>query len=121
LQCATPDFGVLPRGHTSKSMIRRLKNSSFLSRQSRRSRHAFLQLAFCSVVGFFGTILAHNFLMPKSHVKIWWTVNRFKRNSLLIILTVKPTIWPHSFHIVVRFWGWRSSRTRLVFYLFSAS
>jgi hypothetical protein len=26
------------------------------------------------------------FLMPKSRVNIWWTVNRFKPNSLLIIL-----------------------------------
>ena len=30
-----------------------------------------------------GTILAHTFLMSKSCVKIWWTVNRFKFNSLL--------------------------------------
>jgi hypothetical protein len=28
------------------------------------------------------------FLMPKSHVKIWWMVNWFKLNSLLIILNV---------------------------------
>ena len=37
---------------------------------------------------FFGTILAHTFLMSKSCVKIWWTVNQFKFNSLLIILNV---------------------------------
>ena len=42
----------------------------------------------CSVVRFFGTILAHTFLMSKSFVKILWTVNGFKLNSLLIILNV---------------------------------
>ena len=65
-----------------------MKNSGYLSRRSRRSRHTFLRLAFCSVVRFFGTTLAHNFLMSKLCFKIWWTVNRFKFNSLLIILNV---------------------------------
>ena len=71
-----------------KPVITRLKNFGSLSRRSRKSRHTSLWLAFCSVVRFFGTILAHTFLMPKSCVKIWWTVNRFKFNSLLIILNV---------------------------------
>jgi len=52
------------------------------------SRHTSLQLAFCSVMRFFETILAHTFLMSKSCVKILWTVNQFKFNSLLIILNV---------------------------------
>jgi len=88
-QCATPDFGVLSRNLSPKSMITRLKNSGSLSRPPRRSRHTSLRLAFYSVVRFFGTILAHIFLMmSKSCVKIWWTINRFKFNSLLIILNV---------------------------------
>ena len=90
LQCATPDFGVLSRGHTPKSrihpspVITRLKNSCSLSRRSRRSRHTSNRLAFCSVIRFFGTILAHTFLMSNFCVKIYW----FKFNSLLIILNV---------------------------------
>ena len=74
--------------YDSSPAITRLKNSGSLSRRSRRSRHTSLRLAFCSVVGFFGTILAHTFLMSISCVKILWTVNRFKFNSLLIILNV---------------------------------
>ena len=88
LQCATPDYvsGSYSKIHDSSPVITRLKNSGSLSRRSRRSRHTYLRLAFCSVVSFFGTFLAHTFLMSKSCVKIWWTVNRFKFNSLLIIL-----------------------------------
>ena len=56
--------------HDSSPVITRLKNSGSLSRQSRRSRHTSLRLAFCSVVRFFGTILAHTFLLSKSYVKI---------------------------------------------------
>jgi hypothetical protein len=57
------------------------------------------------------------FLIPKSRVKIWWTVNRFELNSLLIILNVKMTVRSH---ILARFWGWTSYNTRFVFHLFSA-
>ena len=93
LQCATIEFwhfvsGLYSKIHDSSPVITRLKNSGSLSRVSRRSRHTSLRLTFCSVVRLFGTILAHTFLMPKSCVKIWWTVNRFKFNSLLIILNV---------------------------------
>jgi len=80
--------GLYSKIHYSSPVIKRLKNSGSLSRRSRRSRHTSLQLTFCSVMRFFGTILAHTFLMSKSCVKIWWTVNRFKFNSLLIILKV---------------------------------
>ena len=80
--------GSYAKIHDSSSVITRLKNSGSLSRRSRRSRHTSHRLAFCSVLRFFGTILAHTFLMSKSCVKIWWTVNRFKFNSLLIILNV---------------------------------
>ena len=47
--------------HDSSPVIMRLKNSGSLSRWSRRSRHTFLRLAFCSAVRFFGTILVHTF------------------------------------------------------------
>jgi len=80
--------GPYSKIHDLSPVITRLKNSGCLSRRSRRSRHTPLRLAFCSVVRFFGTILAHTFLMSKSCVKIRWTVNRFKFNSLLIILNV---------------------------------
>ena len=72
--------------HDLSLVITRLKNSGSLSRRSSRSRHTSLRLAFCSVVRIFGTILAHTFLVSKSCVKIWCSVNRFKFNSLLIIL-----------------------------------
>ena len=75
--------------HDSSHVITRLNNSGSLSRRSRRSRHKFLRLAFWSVVVFFGTILVQNFFITQSCVKISWTVNRFKFNSLLIILNVK--------------------------------
>jgi len=90
LQCATPDFfsGSYSKIPDSSPVITRLKNCGSLSRRSRKSRHTSLRLAFYSVVRFFGTILAHTILMSKSCVKIWWTVNRFKFNSLLIILNV---------------------------------
>ena len=74
--------------HYSSPVVTRLKNSGSLSRKCRRSRHTSLRLAFCSIVRFFGTILAQTFIMSKSCVKIWGTVNRFKFNSLLIILNV---------------------------------
>ena len=80
--------GPYSKIHDSSPVITWLKNSGSLSRRSRRSRHTSLRLAFFSVVRFFGTILVHTFLMSKSCVKIWWTVNRFKFNSLLIILNV---------------------------------
>jgi len=80
--------GSYSKIHDSSSVITRLKNSGTLSRRSRRSRHTSLWLAFCSGMRFFGTILAHTFLLPKPCVKIWWTVKRFKFNSLLIILNV---------------------------------
>ena len=80
--------GSYSKIHDSSPVITRLKNSGSLSRPSRRSRHTSLRLAFCSVVRFFGTISTHTFLMSKSCVKIWWTVNRFKFNSLLIIRNV---------------------------------
>jgi len=87
------DFGVLSRGsyskiHDSSCVITRLKNYGSLSRRSIRSWHKYFRLAFCSGVRFFGTILAHTFLMSKSCVKIWWTVNRYQFNSLLVILKV---------------------------------
>ena len=81
-------FGSYSTIHDSSPVIMRLKNSGSLSRRSKRSRHTSLRLAFCSVVRFFGTILTHTFLMSKFCVKIWWTVNRFKFNSLLIILNI---------------------------------
>ena len=56
--------------HDSSPVIMRLKNSGSLSRRSRISRQSSLGLAFCSIVRFFGTILAHTFLMSKSWVKI---------------------------------------------------
>jgi len=115
--------GLYSKIHDSSPVIMWLKNSGSLWRQSRRSRHTSLQLAFCSVVRFFETILAHTFLMSKSCVKIWWIVNQFKFNSLLIILNINrrsDLMRPHCFHIFIRFWGWRSSRTRFVFRLFSA-
>src|SRR5215469_9290218 len=62
--------GSYSKIHDSSPVITRLKNSGSLSRRSRRSRHTSLRLAFCSVVRFFGTILVHTFLMPKSCVKI---------------------------------------------------
>ena len=62
--------GSYSKIHDSSPVITRLKNSGSLSRWSRRSRHTSLRLAFCSVVRFFGTILAHTFLMSKSCVKI---------------------------------------------------
>jgi len=74
--------------HDSSHVITRLKHSGSLSRWSRRPRHTSLRLAFCSVVRFSGTILEHTFLTSKSCVQIWWTVNRFKFNSLLIILNI---------------------------------
>jgi len=80
--------GSYSKIHDSSSVITQLKNSGYFSRRSRRSRHTSLGLAFCSVVRFFGTILVHTFLISKSCVKIWWMVNRFKFNSLLIILNV---------------------------------
>ena len=82
------ESGSYSKLHDSSHVITRLNNSGPLSRRSRRSRHTSLRLAFCSVMRFFGIILAHTFLMSKSCVKIWWTVNRFKFNSLLIILSV---------------------------------
>ena len=78
--------GSYSKIHDSSPVITRLKNSGSLSRRSKRSRHTFLRLAFCSVLRIFGTILAQTFLMTKFCVKIWWTANRFKFNSLLIIL-----------------------------------
>ena len=63
-------LGSYSRIHDSSPVITRLKNYGFLSRRSRRSRHTSLRLAFCSVVRFFGTILAHTFLVSKSCVKI---------------------------------------------------
>jgi len=57
--------GSYSKVHDSSPVITRLKNSGSLSRRSRRSRHTSLRLAFCSVVRFFGTILAHF-----SHVQI---------------------------------------------------
>ena len=63
-------LGSCSKIHDSSPMITRLKNSGYLSRRSRRSRHTSLRLAFCSVVRFFGTILAHTFLITKSCVKI---------------------------------------------------
>jgi len=80
--------GSYSKINDSSPVITWLKNSGSLSRRSRISRHPSLRLVFCSVVRFFGTILAHTFLMYKSCVKIWWTVNQFKFNSLLIILNV---------------------------------
>jgi len=80
--------GSYSKVHDSSPVITRLKNFGYLSRRSRRSRHTSLRLAFCSVVRFFGTILAHTFLVSKPCVKIWWTVNPFKFYSLLIILNV---------------------------------
>ena len=80
--------GPYSKIHDSSPLITWLKNSGSLSRRSRRSRHTSLRLAFCSVVRFFGTILAHTFLMSKSCVKIWWTINWFKFNLLLIILNI---------------------------------
>ena len=80
--------GSYSKIHNSSPVITILKNSGSLWRRSTRSSHTSLRLAFCSVVRFFGTILAHTFLMSKSCVKIWWTVNRFKFNWLLIILNV---------------------------------
>jgi len=59
------------------------------SMRSRRSRHAFFQFSFCSLVRIFGTSLVQIFCMPSSKVKISWTVWRFKFNTLLIILTVR--------------------------------
>jgi len=70
--------GSYSKIHDSSPVIRRLKNSGTLSRRSRRSRNTSLQLTFCKVVRFFGTILAKSFLMSKSYVKIWWTLNRLK-------------------------------------------
>ena len=61
--------GSYSKIHDSSPVITRLKNSGSLSRRSRRSRHTSLRLAFCSVVRFFGTILAHTFLMSKSCIK----------------------------------------------------
>ena len=58
--------------HDSSPVITRLKNSGSLSRRSRKSKDTSLRLAFCSVVRFFGTILAHTFLMSKSYVKMLW-------------------------------------------------
>ena len=116
--------GSYSKIHDTSPVITRLKNSGSLSRRSRRSRHTSLRLAFYSVVRFFWTILAHTFLMPKFSVKIWWTVNRFKFNSLLIILNVNRRsdltrdLTLSTLSSV--FWGWRSSRTRFVFHLFSA-
>src|SRR5215469_411085 len=57
--------------------------------RSRRSRHTFLRVSFCSLVRILGTSLAQIFCMPSSKVEISWTVWRFKFNTLLIILTVK--------------------------------
>ena len=62
--------GSYSKIHDSSTVTTRLKNSGSLSRRSRRSRHTSLRLAFCSVVRFFATILAHTFLMSKSCVKI---------------------------------------------------
>ena len=80
--------GSYSKIHNSSPVITRLKNTGSLSRRYRRSRHTSLRLTFCSVVRFFETILAHTFLMSKSCDKMWWTVNRFKFNSVLIILSV---------------------------------
>ena len=63
-------LGSYSKIHNSSPVITRLKNSGSLSRRSRRSRHTSIRLAFYSVVRFFGTILAHTFLMSKSCVKI---------------------------------------------------
>ena len=62
--------GSYSKIHDSPPVITRLNNSVSLSRQSRTSRHTSLRLAFCSVVRFFGTILAHTFLLSKSCFKI---------------------------------------------------
>ena len=51
-------LGLYCKIHDSSPLITRLKNSGSLSRQSRRSRNTSLRLAFCSVVRFFGTVLA---------------------------------------------------------------
>ena len=80
--------GSYSKIHDSLPVISRMYNSGSLSRRSRRSRHTSLRLAFCSVLRFFATVLAHTFLVSKPCVKIWWTLNRFKFNSLLILLNV---------------------------------
>jgi len=94
--------GSYSKIHDSSPAITRLKNSGSLSRRSRRSRHTSLRLAFCSVVSFFGTILAHNFLMSKSYVKIWWTVNRFNlthywafSTSINDLTSQETSLFPH--------------------------
>ena len=71
------------------------ENSGSLSRWSRRSRHTSLQLAFCSVVRFSGTILAHTFPMSKSCVKIWWTVNLTHYWSFSTSIDDLTSLFPH--------------------------
>jgi len=61
--------GSYSKIHDSSPVITRLKNSGSFSRRPRRSRHTSLRLAFCSVVRFFGIILAHIFLMPNPVLK----------------------------------------------------
>jgi hypothetical protein len=69
------------------------------------------------------TILAHNFLMAKSCVKICWTVVWLKFNSLAIIRT-ESTVWPnkcsHFLHIVINFLSWIVSRMGFIFNGFTA-
>ena len=62
--------GSYSKIHDSSPVINRMKNSGSLSKRSRRSRHTSLRSAFCSVVSFFGTILAHTILMSKCCVNI---------------------------------------------------
>ena len=74
--------------HVSSPVITFFKKFLSLWIRSRRWRHMSFRLSFCSIVRFLGTILAHNFLMAYSCVKILWTVVWFKFNSLVIIRTV---------------------------------
>ena len=62
--------GSYSKIHDSSPVITQLKNFCSLSRRSRKSRQSSLRLAFYSFVRFFGTILAHTFLIYKSCVKI---------------------------------------------------
>ena len=81
--------GLYSKIHVYSPVMTCLKKVLSLSMRSRRSRHTFLRVSFCSLVRIFGTRLAQIFCIPSSKVKISWTVWRFKFNTLLIILTVK--------------------------------
>ena len=81
--------GSYSKIHVSSPVMTCLKNILSFSMRSRRPRHTFLRVSFCSLVRIFGTSLAQIFCMPSSRVKISSTVWRFKFNILLIILTVK--------------------------------